>query len=124
MHQQREVKQPKQEAVREEGTLIRAAADQVQSAKQRGVWKRTWEREHSVPRLVWKTAALCEGPCVSGRKRAGMDGGGAGEVNRGQILRARGETCILSQRTMEPWKVVHSKICVFIFIISFNIYFY
>lgn len=42
-----------------------------------------------MPRLTWKTSALCEGRCVSGRKRAAVDGEGAGEVNRGQVVRGQ-----------------------------------
>lgn len=124
MPQQREVRQTTQEAIRKEVVLSPAAADPMQLAKHRGGWKRIWLREHSVPRLMWQTAALREGQCVSGRKRAGMDGGGAGEVNRGQILKEPVRK--LAYYSKELWsygKLSTVRFVLFLFFI-FNIYIY
>lgn len=85
----------------------------MELAKQREIWERIWQLEQFVPRLVGKTGALCEGQRVCGRKRARVDREGAGDVNRPGCKGAGKGKWILFQITREPWKVVHSKMCVF-----------
>ena len=83
-------------------------------AKQRGVWKRIWQLEQFVPRLTWKTGALCEGQCVYGKKRGGL--GWESRSWRGKQrpgCKGAGKGAwILFQRTRETWKAVHGKIFV------------
>lgn len=53
-----------------------------------------------MPRLR-EAGAMCEGQCVSGRRRAGVDREGAGEVNRGHVL--KGQVKKLAYYSKELW---------------------
>lgn len=77
-----------------------------------------------MPRLTWKTAALCEGQCASGRKRTGMDRGGAGEVNGGQSLKELVEKRAYYSKELWSQARLSTVRSVLLFYYFFNVYFY